>query len=141
MSSFKAKFLILQLMVFPRNITRYPAYLLMWVMLLCAVALPGPEQAVYTFLAKGPVTKAAPVTGSSEDGQHHASVKQQIVKVFAEATISSTFVLSPQQAFRNNFQLFNFVPPVVDQPARRPHFLVAVLLARILPASLQSNAP
>lgn len=126
-------------MAFPNIIKHSFTYPLVWVMLLWAVTLPGHELAVYGFLVKGLATEVAPVLRLAE--QKEPAVKQQLPQVFVDAHISSTFVLNPQQAFRHSFLLFKFVPPVVNQPACRPQFLVAVLLGKILPASLQSNAP
>ena len=116
---------------------RYP---LMAVMLLWALTLPGQEVAVYSFLFHG--TASGLTLPSAAAGEGQAAVQEQAVQAFQDARVSSCLVLDLVQPLKHPLLLLAFAAPSNEPiPAFAAGSAGVRLLAQLLPAALQPNAP
>ncbi|MBC3538415.1 hypothetical protein ACFSC6_16485 [Rufibacter sediminis] len=117
-------------------------YPLMWVVLLWAVTLPGQEAEVYRFLFFGRSAQNALETAPGSADRERSQVKQEGVHAFPDAKASSSPELkfppalkptSPELSFA---LLAGLAPDLHDGIS-----FVSLFLSRLLPSSLQPNAP
>ena len=117
---------------------RYP---LMAVMLLWALTLPGQEVAVYSLLFHGTASGLAfqPATSA---GEGQAAVQEQAVQAFQDARVSSCPEIGLAQPIKQPLLLLAFAAPTNEPiPAFATGAAGVRLLAQLLPATLQPNAP
>ncbi|MFD2246568.1 hypothetical protein [Pontibacter ruber] len=124
------------------DIKLYLKYPLMWVMLLWALTLPGHEVAVYSFIMKGTVAKAASVLKKVKYHTAPDAVEQQALQVFLDARAAPPVVLTPQHADRYVLPSFLFNPPANEElPACADNPAGTRLLAHTTPVAVLPNAP
>lgn len=123
-----------------KTISYYFRHPLMAVMLLWALTLPGQEVAVYSFLFHG-TTSGATLPLAAADGEGTAAVQEQAVQAFEDAKVPSPPVLHLPQLLKHPLLLVFAAPADEPVPAFAAGAAGIKLLAQLLPATLQPNAP
>lgn len=125
-----------------KHVGYYFRHPLMAVMLLWALTLPGQEVAFYSFLFHGTSSHTTFQIVSAPSDEDESAVQKQGVQAFQDAKVASYPVLHLPQLIKNPVLLLAFAAPT-DEPlpafAARPAGVK--LLAQLLPAAIQPNAP